>query len=262
MGGFSIASVVLSYFLTAGGMLAGTLLMGKLHTSSEAVGLLCWALGSFIGGFFAARASRGSTIIEPAIGAILVVLTIIATAAGSDTGKLLWHMGGSSLGKPLAEVTAALVVGACAGAFVSEKMFGEATVSAAPWILYTALTSFGATFMVAVIVSILGAKGNATQDSLGKMFIIGAVIGALVAGIAVGASARLRVLGPAFVGGTLGTFGLFMLFVALFTAAVGEGANGETNKAIVGFAIISVGGGIVTLIGSAIGWSAIGKRNA
>src|SRR3954469_12620325 len=246
MGGFSIASVVLSYFLTAGGLLAGTLLMGKLQTSSEAVGLLCWALGSFVGGFFAARASRGSTIIEPAIGAVLVVLTVIATAAGSDTGKLLWHMGGSGIGKPIAEITAALVVGACAGAFLSEKMFGESTVSAAPWILYTALTSFGATFMVAVIVSILGAKGNATQDKLAVMFMVGAIIGALVAGLAVGASARLRVLGPAILGGTLGTFGLFMLFLALFTAAVGEGSGGEANKAMLGFAIISVGGGIVT----------------
>ena len=117
MGGFSFASVVLSYFLTAGGLLTGSILITKLHTTSEVVGLLCWAIGSFIGGFFAARASRGSTIIEPAIGAVLVVLTIVATAAGSDTGKVMWHMGDSGIGKVLAEITAALVIGAAAGLY-------------------------------------------------------------------------------------------------------------------------------------------------
>lgn len=262
MGGFSIASVVLSYFLTAGGMLAGTLLMGKLHTSSEAVALLCWALGSFIGGFFAARASRGSTIIEPAVGAILVVLTVVATAAGSDTGKVMWHMGESGLGKVLAEITAALVVGAVAGAFVSEKMFGEATVSGAPWILYSALSSFGATFITAVVVAILMMKNHADSadfaTDLAKMFLIGAVLGAILSGVAIGASARLRVIGPAFLGGALGVAGLGLLSIML---AAGD-AHGKSGEAAAGIAILALGGGIATMIGAAIGWAAVGKRTA
>src|SRR3569832_2404243 len=112
MGGFSFASVVLSYFLTAGGLLTGSILITKLHTTSEVVGLLCWAIGSFIGGFFAARARRGSTIIEPAIGAVLVVATLVISVMGGESARELWHAGGSSVGKFVAEVTAALVMAA------------------------------------------------------------------------------------------------------------------------------------------------------
>jgi len=257
MGGFSIASVVLSYFLTAGGLLGGSILITKLHTTSEAVALLCWALGSFVGGFFAARASRGSTIIEPAIGAVLVVLTLVLTVTGSDAGKLMWHSGPTGVGKFIAEMAAALVVGAAAGAFVSEKMFGEATTSGAPWILYSALCAFGSAFMTATVITILMLKKDSTLDDLVKAVLLGSAGGAVLGGIAIGASARLRVLGPAFLGGAIGVAGMFMLGLTQKGST-----EGHTAEAATGLAILALGGGIATLIGAAIGWSAIGKRNA
>lgn len=255
MGGFSIASVVLSYFLTAGGLLLGSLLQVKLKTTSEPVALLMMAAGAFVGGFLAARASRGSTIIEPAIGAVLVVVTLVVTIMGGETGKAMWHAGGSSAGKYIAEVAAALMVGAAAGAFLSEKMFGEATTSGAPWIIYSGFTAFGATFMIATLVAIIMVKSDTrSADSLVTAVTIGGLGGILLAGIAAGASARMRILGPAFLGGALGMVGL-----VLFTLAAG-GSEQKDIAAVT--AVLAVIGGVINLTGAAIGWAVFGKRNA
>jgi len=257
MGGFSIASVVLSYFLTAGGLLTGSILITKLQTTSEVVGLLCWAIGSFIGGFFAARASRGSTIIEPAIGAVLVVATLVISVFGGDSARAMWHAGGGSVGKFVAEITAALVVGAVAGAFVSEKAFGEATTSGAPWILYSALTSLGAMVMAAIICVLLAVRGENSIDKLATMVLVGTVAGAFLGGVAIGASARMRVMGPAFLGGALGVVALTLL-----SLTQGGGHGMHEDGAAAGVAIIAVIAGIVTMLGAGTGWAIWGKKNA
>jgi len=259
MGGFSFASVVLSYFLTAGGLLTGSILITKLHTTSEVVGLLCWAIGSFIGGFFAARASRGSTIIEPAIGAVLVVATLVISVMGGESAREMWHAGGSSVGKFVAEVTAALVIGAVAGAFVSEKAFGEATTSGAPWIVYSALTSLGAMVMAAIVCVLLAVRGESSLDKLATMVLVGTVAGAFLGGVAIGASARLRVMGPAFLGGALGVVALTLLSL---TQGGGGGRGLHEDGAAAGVAIIAVIAGLVTMFGAGVGWAIWGKKNA
>jgi len=81
MQGFSFASLILSYFLVGGGMFTGTLVAGTLKSPSEVIVYALLAAGAFLGGFVAARASRGSTILEPALGAIAVVGTIVGLAA-------------------------------------------------------------------------------------------------------------------------------------------------------------------------------------
>src|SRR5258707_10913449 len=116
--GFSFASVILSYFLVAGGLFSGMLANGYIKSTSEIVGYLFIALGSFAGGFVAARASRGSTIIEPAIGAVLVIATIVGLFAGTGVGKLLWASDSSSAAKAVALLGGSAAVGALGGAFV------------------------------------------------------------------------------------------------------------------------------------------------
>jgi hypothetical protein len=257
MGGFSFASVILSYFLVAGGLLTGTLLIGYTHTSSQPLQFVMWAAGSFVGGFFAARASRGSTIVEPAIGAVLLVVTIAAMIGGSDVGKLMWGSGEmTGVGKFIGELAASLAVGAIAGAFVSEKVMGEATTSGIPWILYSALTAFGASMVGTFVATVLFAKGDAaTLDTLAKMMIAGVAIGCLLAGLAIGASARVRVLGASLLGGALGCAGFFLMIT------VQQGSTHDKDVAA-GIAVLAVGGAVVTLIGSALGWAMIGKRAA
>ncbi|MEO8841865.1 MAG: hypothetical protein ABI591_31435 [Kofleriaceae bacterium] len=250
--------MILSYFLVAGGLLTGTLLIGYTHTSSQPLQFAMWAAGSFVGGFFAARASRGSTIVEPAIGAVLLVVTIAAMIGGSDVGKLMWgsNSGMTGVGKFVGELAASLAVGAIAGAFVSEKVMGEATSSGFPWILYAALTAFGASMVGTFVATVLFAKGEAaTLDTLAKMMIAGVAIGCLLGGLAIGASARIRVLGASLLGGAIGCAGFFLMIT------VQQGSTHDKDV-VAGIAVLAVGGAIVTLIGSALGWAIIGKRAA
>ncbi len=140
--GFSFASVVLSYFLIAGGTFFALLLAGRVGLQSEYLGYIVLAIGGFLGGLVAARASRGSTIIEPALGAVLMILTFVGigvAASGAESRVLLMPAGM----KAIALVSAASAGGGIGGAFLGEKLFGDdidlhsdpldAQVPGAPW---------------------------------------------------------------------------------------------------------------------------------
>src|SRR5690349_14020527 len=92
MDGFSLASVVLSYFLIGGGMFTGMLVGSVIEVNNEIVAYALLGAGAFVGGCVAARASRGSTILEPAIGAVALVGTIVGLAATTALGKIMWAM--------------------------------------------------------------------------------------------------------------------------------------------------------------------------
>lgn len=260
MGGFSFASVLFSYFLIGGGTFGTALLAGRMGVQSQAVGYIVLALGGFLGGLVAARASKGSTIIEPAIGAVLLIASFVGlgAAAGADTQALLLP----TTMKAIAITAAASGGGGVAGAFVGEKLFGHDAPRYASWILFIAIAGFGAGVLGTIFGGVLG-KGES-----------GAVLGflalcALIVGMCAGASATVRPLGAAFLGGLLGVGGFFylalMLFMALFRKAGEAGAVTSTSipsDVYAGIAIMAVGAGIVTLIGALIGWLAVGKRNA
>jgi len=258
MQGFSFASLILSYFLVGGGMFTGTLVAGAMKTSSEVVAYLLLAAGAFLGGFVSARASRGSTILEPALGAIAVVATVVGLASTTAIGKLIWGSAQDQTVKFIAAVAATGGGGAIAGAFVSEKLLGEATTSSLPWVLYTALSTFGACLLATLFGSILfiARDSSATADEIASMMFIGMGAGCLLAGLAVGASARTRPLLAALLGGGLGVAG----FCALLVRASPRGGDNKDAAAVI--AVIAVGGCIVTLIGALIGWAAVGRRRA
>lgn len=254
---FSFASVVLSYFMVAGGMFAGLILAGYLKVDSMGAlyGLL--ALGSFGGGFVAARASRGSTIVEPAIGGLAVVATIIWLVAGTAVGKYLWANAQQETVKVIGLTAASGAIGALGGALVSEKLLGEATTASWPWIFYTAVASLGACVLVAYIATglALSGKGDAEGiDTLVKMMFVGLAAGCVIAGVAVGASARTRPLLAAMIGGAAGPAGLGIL-----GAQQSSHADKDAGGAI---AVLAIGGAILTLIGALIGWAAVGKKQA
>ncbi|CAN5642934.1 hypothetical protein BH11MYX1_BH11MYX1_40920 [soil metagenome] len=254
MGGFSFASVILSYFLIAGGLFTGGLAYVKIGSASDVVALALLAAGSFVGGFFAARASRGSTIVEPAIGAVLLVVPFLVLAFGTHSLDVLKES--SSAAKLVGEITGAMVVGALLGAFLSEKILGEATESAVPWIFYASFASFGASITSALIVSgILVRGGERSSDKQTTMMSIGLAIGCILAGIVIGASAKIRVAAASFVGGLIG-IALMGLFVAV---ALGTSHNKDM---LTGVAVMAVVGGILTVFGSMIGWATIGKNAA
>jgi hypothetical protein len=257
MGGFSFASVILSYFLVAGGLFTGQLAASYMKTSSEVMALALLAVGGFIGGFVAGRASRGSTIIEPAIGAIGVIATIVLMIAATDLGKAMWAASSNGTAKVIAEVAGATAIGAIGGAFVSEKFFGEATLSAFPWIIYVAFSTFGACIMSTIIAGIFAAQGEGhALEALAKMLFAGMGIGCVLSGIAAGASARTRPLGASFLGGAIGMAGYLTLISRL------SPSESKSSDVAAGIAVFAAGGAILTLIGAVIGWFAVGKKTA
>ncbi len=252
--GFSFASVVLSYFLIAGGTFFAALFAGRVGIHSEYVGYIVLALGGFLGGMVAARASKGSTIIEPAIGAALLVGSVVALGvAGSHSDAHVVLL--PSAMKAIALTAAASAGGGIAGAFVTEKLFADSDPAPVSWVLYIAVAAFGA----GMICSALGAMiGKDAGTLLGIV-----AIGCLVVGVASGASARSRPLAASFFGGALGLGGFGMLSVYVFRAMVANG-GGEAEKIppelYIGMAVIAVGGGIAATIGALIGWSAVGSK--
>jgi hypothetical protein len=256
--GFSFASVILSYFLVGGGMFIATLVGSELKLGSEIAASAVLGAGAFAGGFVAARASRGQTILEPAIGAVAVVASIVGLAATTPVGKLIWALAQDQTLKFVGAVGVVGLAGALVGAFVSEKLFGEATRSSIPWLIYTAMSVFGACLLATLFASIAFLGDNAATRSgldLGMVVLIGIGGGCLIAGIAVGASARGRPLLAAFLGGGLGVTGFF----TLVTRVQPPDSSSDTAA---GIALLAAGGAIVTLIGTAFGWAAMGRRQA
>jgi len=253
--GFSFASVVLSYFLIAGGTFFTALLAGRMGIHSEYLGYIILAVGGFLGGMVAARASKSSTIVEPAIGAVLLLASFIGVglaASGNDAGNLL--LPGTM--KAIGLTALASAGGGIGGAFVTEKMFGDEGASGAAWVLFVALAAFGAGVIGTTFGGILG-KGDA-----GPMFGLLALC-SLFVGIATGASASSRPLGASFLGGALGLGGFFFLAIYVFVSVLSSKSKGATDipsEVYAGIAIVAVGAGIVSLIGALIGWATVGSK--
>ncbi len=251
--GFSFASVVLSYFLVAGGLLSGLFVVSVVSQHPGAGLVYAFAaLGAFLGGFIAARASPGSTIVEPMIGAVLLVGTIAGLIL-STAGTTVWQIAPDEVKKFAAIYAACSVVGALAGAFLSEKLLGESTTAELPWIAYAAFSTYGACTIATLIATMLAVSGDDTLDTLAKMVLVGLAIGCLLAGLSIGSSARTRPLIAALLGGGAGV----AAFVLLMTR--NQHRDGDQNA---GMIVLIVGGAIITLIGALIGWAVVGKRNA
>jgi hypothetical protein len=254
--GFSFASVILSYFLVAGGMFSATLVAYELKINGEIAAYASLAIGAFVGGFVAARASPGETILEPAIGAIAVIATIVGLAASTSMGEQLWASAHDQTLKFIGAVGLSSVVGAVLGAFLAERLLGEATRSSVPWLLYTAMSVFGACLLATLLGSIFLLRqhgAEATDSQSGVVMVIGIAVGCLIAGFAVGASARVRPLFAAFLGGGIGLAGYVTLILKLASAA--------KDEAMAGVIVMGVGGAIVTLVGTALGWAMLGRKN-
>ena len=251
MDGFSFASVVLSYFLIGGGLFAGMLVGSVFEVQSDIVAYALIGAGGFAGGFVAARASRGSTIVEPAIGAVLVVGTVVTLAATTEMGKAMWGMAHDETIKLVGGVGMTSMLGAIIGAFISERVFGEATTSSFPWIVYTAMSTFGACLLASLVVGTVVKSDSGTAVGLAAVLAVAG--GCLLAGLAVGASARTRPLVAAFLGGGIGVAGFFYLTVRMTVE------HDRTNDMIAGLALLGAGGAVFTLIGGAIGWAMFGR---
>lgn len=254
-GGFSIASVILSYFLVAGGIAIGLILLTLLKTGGEGFFYAALGVGGFVGGFVAGRASRGTTITEPAIGGILVILTIVGVFVGTSVGEFLWFAAKAQISKTVAIAGVSAAVGAIGGAMVSEKMFGEHSQASAIWLLHVSLAMLGACVVAFLVLASAMLRGHSAEGVQAGTYFGAMGIGAFLAGISAGASAPKRILIVSLLGCVVGTMGFYLLLRGLPGVS-----KADEGKAAAGFAIIGVGCGIVAMIGAAIGWSAVGKK--
>jgi hypothetical protein len=255
--GFSVAATLLSYFLVAGGIVLALILLVQAKLEGELVFYAALALGGVAGGAIAARASRGSTILEPAIGGLLVIATLVLVFVGTDVSTILWTHAPDDIVRIVGIAGACAAAGAIVGAIGAEKLPGPHSVSALSWLFHAAFSTLGSCFVAMIGLGGAMARGTSDDDKLAGVMFGAMAIGALLTGLAVGASAPRRVLLVTWLGTILGTIGFWMLMAALPGVE-----NDDAGKTFAGSAIIGVGAGLVAMLGAAIGWAVVGRRRA
>jgi hypothetical protein len=265
--GFSFSSIIMSYFLVAGGsVLAFTLAILLKLGGGMGMMYAIWGVGALVGGFVAGRASQGSTVLEPAIGAVLLAATFIGLVLATPLGSLVWTMFPEAFKKYSAIFGGVMLGGGIIGAFISEKLLGESTTSGLPWILYVAIASLGAVFMAIIVgATLAGNKSGLSveQSAAHKMtaMAIGFGLGALVTGMVSSASSRIRIHGPVFIGSIVGFMSFALLIVKLAETGGGH-VEGDKGSAFAGLAIFATFAAVISVIGSVVGWAAFGKKSA
>lgn len=254
---FSITAVILSYLLVAGGIAVGILLVAQIGIKSEAAGYVALALGGAIGGAIAAVASEGSTVIEPAIGGLLVVATLVGVFVGTDAGAFLWHVAKDQIVRQVAISGGAAAAGAVAGAVAAEKLGPRHPDGSLAWIVIIALAALGACMASLFVLVGAIARGNTGDGEMAGTFFAAMAAGSLLTGLAAGAAAPRRVLLPTLLGVLVGVMGFYLLIRAL-----PGGRSDKQGEAAAGFAIIGFGCGLIAMIGTALGWKLIGKRRS
>ncbi|MEZ4404361.1 MAG: hypothetical protein R3B06_30350 [Kofleriaceae bacterium] len=253
---FSISSVLLSYFLVAGGIALGLLLFVTLKLAGQ-VGLYgVLAVGGAIGGAIAARASRGSTVIEPAIGSLLVIATLVAVLLGTGVGELLWHVASDEIIRLVVLSAGAAAVGAIAGAVVVERAVPGHSDSPVAWLVYIAVATLGASVVGLVVMGGAIARGQSGDGALAGMFFGAMGAGALITGLAAGVAAPRRLLMMSLAGAAAGVMGFFLMLRGL------PSNGGDDGEAAAGFAVMGVGCGLLAMVGNLLAWSLYGRRRA
>lgn len=255
--GFSIGATLLSYFLVAGGVVLALILLARADISGEGPFYGALALGGAIGGAFAARASRGRTILEPAIGGVLVILTMVGIFVGTEAGEVLWHAAKDDIVRTVAIAGACAAAGAILGAMAAERMGGGHSESSPIWLVHVAFAMLGACFVATVVAVGVAFHGSTGDAALGGTLFAAMAIGALLTGLVVGASAPRRILLIIFLGVMAGVMGFYLLATQL--PHTNEDKDGQ---AALGFMIIGAGCGLLAILGGAIGWRTVGRRAA
>ncbi len=254
---FSVSAVLLSYFLIAGGLVLGILLVSRLGLDAKFALYAVLGLGGVVGGALAARAAAGSTVIEPAVGGVLLVVTMVAVFVGTAAGEVMWQVGKDEVVREVMIVGAVLAAGAVLGAVAVEKLVGGRSTTGFAWLVHVAVAMLGACFVAMVVIVGLALRGTSDSSTLGGALVGAIAIGGLLTGLVIGAAAPRRILGLTFVGVVAGVMGFFLFAMALPTTK-----NDEAGKAAAGFLIIGVGCGLLAMLGAAIGWVTVGKRAA
>jgi hypothetical protein len=258
---FSLASVILGLFQVAGAV--GVVYLGL--TLGEVQGeWVHWAItggGGFLGGWVAARSSRGHTVLEPFLGAILAAALFFGMIWVAYFGAWLWEAARDQSIRTVVTTAGPVLGGALVGAFLSEKLFGDSTTSTVPWVLYLLLAAFGGCLVAMFGARIAGfyhPEAAANQD---LVFLGLIATGCLLSGIAGGATARRRPLAAAFIGGAIAIAGFRYLAYQAGQTIPASGISLVDENMWIVIALFGGAGGFVEVIGATLGWSLFGGQS-
>lgn len=250
---FRLGWVFISYCMIAGGLIVVTLLFQTAKLTGTAAGYAMCFLGAALGSFFAARASEGDTIIEPALGALLVVASFIAMVSLVAGLRSLVALKSEKIFVPLLGLSAAMSVGGITGAILGERTStGPRSESGLRWAGISALINLGLFYMAFLFLAILLLRSKGAGMSSDD--VAGAVLGALAAAAFFGCLAA-QAVAPRRMIWSIG-FG-FML--AMLPFVLWSGSSNDGNAAV-GIIIIGGGGILVGALGALVGWNTIGSK--
>lgn len=258
--GFSLASVVLAFFQIAGAVAAVFLGLKMAEVQGEWVPYAISGGGGFLGGWFAARASRGQTIIEPVLGAVLVTGLFFGTIAASPLGPWLWGVARDQSIMTMVRTAGPVLGGALVGAFISEKLLGEATTSGIPWVLYFLLAAFGGCLTAIMGAGLAGLVDARAVEHRDLVFLAMVGAGCLLSGMAGGGTARRRPLGAAFLGGAIGTAAFALVAYQAGQQVSAPGMELIDQNIWGEVALFGGAGGFVTTLGATLGWALFGGQ--
>lgn len=258
--GFRLGWVLVSYLMILGGFMVIFALFGllELKGSSEIMGWIIFVLGGAFGGFFAGRASEGKTILEPAVGGGLVVVSVILIVQAipgvrtlmslADTEKVVLHAIG---------IGVAIGGGGLVGATLGEKSAPDPRpVDRIRWMGVSTLITLGVFFFIFMIMGVLmlrhAAEGGKLSDDDGGVIALVALAGAAFFGGFI-----TQAIAPERMNWACGA-GFFITMLAMVGLASAQG--GAAGDAIGGFIIVGGIGTCVGALGALVGWSTIGKK--
>ena len=255
----NIGWVIGSYFLVSGGFVLAFIGQMILPVPPEKAiigfyGLA--AVASLFGGMVAARASKGDTILEPALGALLFIGSLVATFTmttfGTAVAKLAGHAFPQDTTQFLAITGGCFFGGALVGAFLGERVGGDSQPGGIFKIAQSFFSVLGGMFIGVFAVALLmlqkASEGTKTSaDDNAVMVLAGLAIGSALGGL----TARRG-------GSGIGTTALGALMTSiLFMVAFIDHKDGITSGGVVGGAAM-----ICATVGAILGSIGMGKSDA
>jgi len=243
--------VLVSYFLIAGGVALAAVTLALFaevgRTTSDAV----FFLGALVGGVFAGRASRHKAVAEPAMGALLVVGTLIAVFTVGLGREFSWTADEGLVPVPV-QLGLIAGLGGLVGGLIGRRSRTAGPVDSAwRWWGIATLINLGATFMLVTCTMALAVRADVDSDEgVGAIF-LGLGVAWLVSGFVSQAIMPRRML---WVAGA-GSIGIVLLGVA-FSVSRGDLAPSAT----IGAGFLWGIGTLVGALGAVFGWKLIASR--
>jgi len=258
-GGFSPATVLLSFFMVAGGICFGLLaLRGLAPAPSDGAIVVAFAAGGLAGGVLAAGAGRAPTLAGPLLGAALACLTLGGMLSTTAVARLL---PGDPTRDAIASSTAAFAA-ALVGAALSARLSGARLASSLWAAIRVAVAVAGGCFLSFLAAGLVrfasfepaSVSAELATDRASQATIFAGIVGAcLLTGLAAGAAATRRARLAWFLGAAAGV----LVFFLAATSFRGQRVDGS---GVLGAGVVALGGGLVTWVSGAVGWAVGGRR--